>query len=116
MVKYIVLLIALVALGLSIAAIVKPCKSHFASAGDVSNCVYGWHEGGGNIDPGSEAQYDDTMCSAHGFGTSELRMHSLTKCLSPFDSNKCKHSYICDNGNGKWKKGYDNYVRTVKCS
>jgi len=114
-VYWIVFFIALIALGLSIAAIVKPCKSNFASAGDISNCVSGWSHGGGNIDPGSETQYNDSMCSAHGLGTSELTMHSLTQCMDWFDSNKCKNSYICNNGKGKWRTEQEGYVKYVRC-
>ena len=102
-----------IALGLSIAAIVKPRKSNFA-AGDISNCVLGWSYGGGNIKPGSETQYRSNFCSANGLGTSELTMHSLLKCTDWFDSNKCNNSYICDNG-AKWTTFREGNIDYVRC-
>lgn len=110
MTEYIILFFTLVALGLSIAAIVKPCKSHFADAGDISNCIPAWGKGGGNISPGSKARYFPETCSAHGIGTSKLTMHSLVDCMDWLHSNKCKGSYICNNGNGVWESWADSNV------
>ena len=91
-VEWVVLLVALVALGLSIASVAKPCKSDF---GDFLN------DGGGN--PGQQPECCDpteptSSCTAHG---SDLQCSPDPRCSTRYSCLPVGHSPLKCTKNGK---------------
>ena len=125
-IKYIVLLIALIALGLSIYAIVKQCRSYFASdtAKTIAACIKdmewcNYHKKDGcnhNYNLNDEVHYRDKECSAHGLGSANLTMSSAGDCWDFTFKNKCVGTLTCNNGNGKWIKTDNSTLKCVSVS
>jgi len=97
MVEWVVLLVALVALGLSIAAIAKPCKDTFASA--LNNCTTGWQQLNGPGPNCCDLKDPQGTCNS-GYYCSQSEICPSGQCVPGThcakSGNSCEHAPCCE--------------------